>query len=152
MLAVVTYSASSRVVQDFTNDRTSLKKALHNILVGDQSSTLAAGGAVGEAGGTDANGMEIVTQDVSDAFTPDQTEFNIFNTDQKLGAIESLATMLRGVPGRKSVLHFSSGITRTGQENLRNTARGHRCRQPSRCVALHHGCARTCRTASRRRC
>ena len=61
--------------------------------------------------------MEIVTQDVSDAFTPDETEFNIFNTDEKLAAIESLATMLRSVPGRKSVIHFSSGITRTGQEN-----------------------------------
>jgi VWFA-related protein len=117
LIAVVTYSASLRVVQDFTNNRDSLKKVLHTILVGDQSSSLATTGAIGEAGGVDANGMEIVTQDVSDAFTPDETEFNIFNTDEKLAAIESLATMLRGVPGRKSVMHFSSGITRTGQEN-----------------------------------
>jgi VWFA-related protein len=117
LIAVVTYSASLRVTQDFTNNRDSLKKALRAILVGDQSSTLATNGAIGEAGGADANGMEIVTQDVSDAFTPDETEFNIFNTDEKLAAIESLATMLRSVPGRKSVLHFSSGITRTGQEN-----------------------------------
>ena len=117
LIAVVTYSSSLRVTQDFTNNRDSLKKALHTILVGDQSSNLAAQGAIGEAGGTDANGMEIVTQDVSDAFTPDETEFNIFNTDEKLAAIESLATMLRSVPGRKSVLHFSSGIARTGQEN-----------------------------------
>jgi VWFA-related protein len=117
LVAVVTYSASLRVVQDFTNDRDSLKKVLHAILVGEESSTLATAGTIGEAGGTDANGMEIVTQDVSDAFTPDETEFNIFNTDQKLAAIESLATLLRNVPGRKSVIHFSSGITRTGQEN-----------------------------------
>ena len=117
LIAVVTYSASLRVVQDFTNNRDSLKKVMRTILVGDQSSTLATTGTIGEAGGTDANGMEIVTQDVSDAFTPDETEFNIFNTDEKLAAIESLATMLRRVPGRKSVLHFSSGITRTGQEN-----------------------------------
>lgn len=117
LIAVVTYSASLRVTQDFTNNRDSLKKALRAILLGDQSSTLATNGAIGEAGGTDANGMEIVTQDVSDAFTPDETEFNIFNTDEKLAAIESLATMLRSVPGRKSVIHFSSGITRTGQEN-----------------------------------
>jgi VWFA-related protein len=117
LLAVVTYSASLRVNQDFTNSRDSLKRALRAILVGDQSSTLATNGTIGEAGGADANGMEIVTQDVSDAFTPDETEFNIFNTDEKLAAIESLATMLRNVPGRKSVIHFSSGITRTGQEN-----------------------------------
>jgi VWFA-related protein len=117
LVAVVTYSASLQVVQDFTNNRDSLRKVLHAILVGDQSSTLATTGAIGEAGGTDANGMEIVTQDVSDAFTPDETEFNIFNTDEKLAAIEALSTMLRNVPGRKSVIHFSSGITKTGQEN-----------------------------------
>src|SRR5271157_1270644 len=117
LVAVVTYSSSLRVVQDFTNSRDSLAKVLRAILVGEESSNLATVGTIGEAGGTDANGMEIVTQDVSDAFTPDETEFNIFNTDQKLAAIESLATMLRNVPGRKSVLHFSSGITRTGQEN-----------------------------------
>ena len=67
LIAVVTYSASLRVVQDFTNDRDTLKKALHTILVGDQASNLAAQGNIGEAGGVDANGMEIVTQDVSDA-------------------------------------------------------------------------------------
>ena len=117
LIAVVTYSSNLRVVQDFTNNRDSLAKVLRTILVGEESSNLATAGAIGEAGGTDANGMEIVTQDVSDAFTPDETEFNIFNTDQKLAAIESLATMLHQVPGRKNVIHFSSGISRTGQEN-----------------------------------
>ncbi|MGO8813814.1 MAG: VWA domain-containing protein [Terriglobia bacterium] len=117
LIAVVTYSSSLRVTQDFTNDRLSLRKALRAILVGEESSSVAAQGAIGAAGGTDANGMEIVTQDVSDAFTPDETEFNIFNTDEKLAAVQSLATMLRNVPGRKSVIHFSSGITKTGQEN-----------------------------------
>jgi len=117
LVAVVTYSSSLRVVEDFTNNRDSLKKIMHTILVGEESSALATTGAIGAAGGTDANGMEIVTQDLSDAFTPDETEFNIFNTDQKLAALESLAQMLRNVPGRKSVIHFSSGISRTGQEN-----------------------------------
>jgi len=117
LIAVVTYSSSLRMTQDFTNNRDSLKKALRAILVGEEPSTLASAGTTGEAGGTDANGMEIVTQDVSDAFTPDETEFNIFNTDEKLAAVESLANMLRSVPGRKNVIHFSSGITRTGQEN-----------------------------------
>ena len=117
LVAVVTYSSSLRVTQDFTNDRAALNKALRAIIVGDQSSNVATASATGAAGGTDASGMEIVAQDVSDAFTPDETEFNIFNTDEKLAAVESLATMLRKVPGRKNVIHFSSGITRTGQEN-----------------------------------
>jgi VWFA-related protein len=117
LVAVVTYSSNLRVVQDFTNNRDSIAKVLHAILVAEESSSLATAGTIGEAGGTDSSGMEVVTQDVSDAFTPDETEFNIFNTDRKLAAIESLANMLRKVPGRKNLIHFSSGITRTGQEN-----------------------------------
>ncbi len=117
LVAVVTYTSSLRVVQNFTNDRDALTKAMNGILLGEESSNLAANGSVGEAGTTDASGQEVVTQDVSDAFTPDETEFNIFNTDEKLAAVESLAEMLRGVPGRKSVIHFSSGITGTGIEN-----------------------------------
>jgi VWFA-related protein len=105
------------VVQNFTNDRAALTKSLNGILVGEESSNLASSGTVGAAGGTDALGQEIVTQDTSDAFTPDETEFNIFNTDEKLAAIQSLADMLRAVPGRKLVIHFSSGITGTGIEN-----------------------------------
>ena len=63
------------------------------------------------------SGMEVVAQDVSGAFTPDETGFNSFNTDQKLAAIESLATMLHQVPGRKNLIHLSIGVSRTGQEN-----------------------------------
>jgi VWFA-related protein len=117
LVAVVTYTSSLRVLQNFTNDRDTLARVLHAIQVGEESSALSAAGPDGEAGGTNAAGTEIVNQDLSDAFTPDETEFNIFNTDQKLAAIESLSRMLRDVPGRKSVLHFSSGITRTGQDN-----------------------------------
>ena len=117
LVAVVSYTSSLRVLQDFTNDRAALAKAIKSILVGEESSNLSAGGTVGEAGGTNASGGEIVAQDVSAAFTPDETEFNIFNTDQKLAAVESLARMLRALPGRKSVIHFSSGVERTGTEN-----------------------------------
>lgn len=117
LVAVVSYTSSLRVLQDFTNDRAALAKAIKSIIVGEESSNLAVAGTTGEAGGTTATGEEIVTQDVSAAFTPDETEFNIFNTDQKLAAIESLCRMLRALPGRKSVIHFSSGVERTGSEN-----------------------------------
>ncbi|MFB3921450.1 MAG: VWA domain-containing protein [Terriglobia bacterium] len=117
LVAVVTYTSSLRVLRDFTNDRDALSKAIKSILVGEESSNLAAAAATGEAGGTNAAGEEIVAQDVSAAFTPDETEFNIFNTDQKLAAVESLSRMLRALPGRKSVIHFSSGVERTGTDN-----------------------------------
>ncbi len=116
LVSVVTYSSNLRVAQNFTNDRDQLDAVLKSIQSGE-STSLAEAGSEGEAGGTNASGQEIVAQDVSAAFTPDETEFNIFNTDEKLAAIESLAQMLRGVPGRKSVIHFSSGLQRTGVDN-----------------------------------
>lgn len=116
LVAVVTYSSDLSVLQDFTNDRDVLMKAIKSIQIG-KSSTLASNGTVGEAGGTDSFGNTVVTQDTGDAFTPDETEFNIFNTDEKLSALQSLANMLRSVPGRKSVIHFSSGIEQTGVDN-----------------------------------
>ena len=116
LVAVVTYSSNLKVLQDFTNDRDALSKAIKSIQIG-QSSTLASSGSVGEAGGTDSSGNEIVTQDTGNAFTPDETEFNIFNTDEKLSALQSLANLLQAVPGRKSVIHFSSGIEQTGVDN-----------------------------------
>ena len=116
LIAVATYSSDLRVVQDFTNDRDALDKAIRSIAVGE-SSTLSQAGTEGAAGGTDESGNVIVNQDLSDAFTPDETEFNIFNTDEKLAAVQSLAEMLRAVPGRKIVIHFSSGIEQTGEDN-----------------------------------
>ncbi len=116
LVSIVTYSSDLRVARNFTNDRSELKKALHAIQVGE-TNALSQAGSTGEAGTTDAAGNTVVTQDLSDAFTPDETEFNIFNTDEKLSAIDSLADMLSGLPGRKNVIHFSSGIEQTGIEN-----------------------------------
>jgi VWFA-related protein len=116
LVAVVTYSSDLQLVQDFTNNKPLLSKDVKNILVGP-SSTLASNGSVGAAGGSDSFGNTIVTQNTGDAFTPDETEFNIFNTDEKLSALQSLAEMLQAVPGRKSVIDFSSGITQTGVDN-----------------------------------
>jgi VWFA-related protein len=116
LVAVVTFTSDLRIIQDFTNNRNVLSKAIKSIEIGP-SSTLASNGSEGAAGGTDSFGNSIVTQNTGDAFTPDETEFNIFNTDNKLAALESLADLLRVVPGRKSVIQFSSGITQTGVDN-----------------------------------
>ena len=116
LVALVTYTSDLRVIQNFTNNRSLLEKALKAVEVGN-SNDLATAGSVGAAGGLDASGNTIVTEDTSEAFTPDETEFNIFNTDEKLAAIESLSETLSGIPGRKNVIQFSSGIEQTGIEN-----------------------------------
>ena len=85
-------------------------------------------------GGVGGQGFEAgTTGDVEDtpdngaAFTPDDTEFNIFNTDRRLDALQTLADELGGIEQKKSVIYFSSGMNGTGLENraqLRNTING----------------------------
>lgn len=116
LVAVATYTSILNVNQDFTNDRDVLDKTLRSLRVGE-SSSLADSGTIGDAGTTNSEGEEVVNQDVSAAFTPDETEYNIFNTDEKLAAVESLAKLLKDIPGRKSVIHFSSGVQKTGVDN-----------------------------------
>ena len=66
---------------------------------------------------TAANGETAVTEDTGAAFTADDTEFNVFNTDRKLAAIEAICEVLDGIPGKKSLIQFTGGITQTGEEN-----------------------------------
>src|SRR5207245_4041461 len=63
-------------------------------------------------------------EDTQAAFTADESEFNIFNTDRKRSALESAAKMLGALPERKALVYFSSGVGKTGTENesqLRST-------------------------------
>ncbi|MFZ0035906.1 MAG: VWA domain-containing protein, partial [Candidatus Acidiferrales bacterium] len=63
------------------------------------------------------NGEYDVQEYTGAAYTADETEFNVFNTDQKLAAVEGLANVLGSIPGRKAIVQFTGGITQTGEEN-----------------------------------
>ena len=99
------------MLANFTNDRAVLKKAIAQ-LTADNSSNLAS-----PLYAAAANGEYDVQEYTGAAFTPDETEFNVFNTDQKLAAVEGLANVLGGIPGRKALVEFTGGITQTGEEN-----------------------------------
>jgi len=103
LLAIATYSSTLSLVQDLTNDRAVLLETLNSL-----SST--------ESG--DAATEDLSDADTSeDAFVPDTVQFNIFNTDRRLSALETLAKAYREFPERKSLIYFSSGVTTTGVEN-----------------------------------
>ncbi len=111
MMAIMTFSNELKVPQDFTDDRDALNKAIKNLTIGE-GSDMAVEGATADS---DDNG---------DAFTADDTEFNIFNTDRKLAALESATRMLGALPEKKALVYFASGVSRTGRENdaqLRST-------------------------------
>jgi hypothetical protein len=60
---------------------------------------------------------ECNSPDTQAAFVADETEFNIFNTDQKLAAIEKVARMLASLPEKKQLIYFNGGISKTGIDN-----------------------------------
>ncbi len=106
LVAVTSLGTSLEINQDFTSDRTQLRRTLDAL-----SPISGEGFAAGPTGTTEG------TPDTGQAFTPDDTEYNIFNTDRRLQALRSLSGMLRGFDQKKSVIYFSSGMDRTGIEN-----------------------------------
>ena len=115
LVAVMAFSNRLKVVEDFTSDRERLRKQIESFRIGE-ASELAAEGATAE----DVEEGE----DTGAAFTADETEFNIFNTDRKLGALEDAVRMLASLPEKKALVYFSAGVGRTGVENqsqLRST-------------------------------
>jgi VWFA-related protein len=106
LIAVASFSTSFSVDQDFTSDRAQL------------------GQAIDAYGGVGAQGFDVgTTGDVEDtpdsgnAFTADDTEFNIFSTDRRLDALQTLADQLSGIEQKKSVIYFSSGMSQQGTDN-----------------------------------
>ncbi len=112
LVAVAAFGNTLKVVANFTNDRELLKQSVDAIVPGHEAalSQLADAAAA-------ADGETQVSEDTGAAFTADDTEFNIFNTDRKLAAVEALCEVLEGIPGKKSIIQFTSGITQTGEEN-----------------------------------
>lgn len=105
LVGILTYTNQLRVMQDFTNDRELLLSEIQGFRVGE-----AAENAVDGATGADPT-------DDSGSFTPDETEFNIFNTDLKLMGLETAVKKLAMYPEKKALIYFSSGISRTGVDN-----------------------------------
>jgi len=104
LVAVIAYGTQLSIWENFTNDHDALIKAIDK-LSPNVNSELA------------ANDTDSIAQDTQAAFSADDTEFNTFNTDAKLEAMEGLANILSAIPGRKSVIDFTGGITQTGEEN-----------------------------------
>ncbi len=103
-VSVMTFSNGLKVLQDFTDDRDRLLEVVGKMAIGEGSEL------AGESAEED-------TEDDSGAFLADDAEFNIFNTDRKLSALETAAKKLGVFPEKKALIYFSSGVGRTGVEN-----------------------------------
>jgi VWFA-related protein len=106
MVSIVSLGSALLVNQDFTDDKTLLKKQLQ---------AFGEGSGQGYEEGT--TGTTEGTPDTGQPFTADDTEYNIFNTDRRLESLRSVAEKLSHMQQKKSLIYFSSGMDRTGIEN-----------------------------------
>jgi VWFA-related protein len=105
MVSIMVFGSELKTLQDFTADRELLISVVRNFHIGESS----------ELASMSDTGPD--SQDQSGMFTPDETEFNIFNTDRKLAALEDAARRLSQYPEKKALVFLSGGVEKTGVDN-----------------------------------
>jgi VWFA-related protein len=104
-MAILRYSGGSvDVLQDFTEDQNRLLSILQTMVVG-------------EGQGMDESTADASSSDAGAAFGQDDSEFNIFNTDRQLAALQTAANMLGQLSEKKSLIYFASGLRLNGLDN-----------------------------------
>ncbi len=96
--------ASVDTLQDFTADRSRLLSILETMVVGEGQ------------GDTDSV-SDASSADTGAAFGQDDAEFNIFNTDRQLAALQTAVETLAHLNEKKALLYFSSGLNLNGLDN-----------------------------------
>jgi VWFA-related protein len=109
LMAIMTFSSDIKVVEDFTGDRDQLTKDIKNLIIG-------------EGQGFDVTTADDSTSDTGAAFSQDDTEFNIFNTDRQLSALETAVKMLGSLNEKKALVYFTSGITKSADNQAQMQA------------------------------
>jgi VWFA-related protein len=105
LVAILRYnSASVDILQDFTSDRDRLLSVLQTMVVGE-----------GQDSAEDVD--DASSADTGAAFGQDDSEFNIFNTDRQLSALQTAARMLGQVQEKKSLIYFAGGLRLNGIDN-----------------------------------
>src|SRR5271157_4512370 len=103
LMAILSFSDGVHVLRDFTDNRDDLEKTVDKLFVGE------------------AQGFEFTDDDSSadtgTAFGEDDTEFNLFNTDRQLAALQTAAKMLGTLNEKKVLIYFASGLRLSGVDN-----------------------------------
>jgi VWFA-related protein len=105
LVSIMRYnSASVDVLQDFTADRGRLLSILQTMVVGE-----------GQDSADEID--DASSSDTGAAFGQDDAEFNVFNTDRQLSALQTAAGMLGRVAEKKSLIYFAGGLRLNGIDN-----------------------------------
>ena len=105
LVAIMRYQGGSvDILQDFSSDRNKLLSILLTM-------------TVGEGQGSAETVDDASSADTGAAFGQDDSEFNVFNTDRQLSALQTAATMLGQLNEKKSLIYFASGLRLQGVDN-----------------------------------
>ena len=117
LVGVVIFGTQLRVVTDFTNDRDLLDRAIDAVIPGKEAQLASLADAT--ATGNDS----VSTQDTGAAFSADETEFNVFNTDRKLAGLQWLPMCSATFPEENRSSNSPAASPRRAKKIARNCAR-----------------------------
>jgi len=104
LMAIIKYDGEAvRVVQDFTANRDDLLKQIDKMAIGDT--------------GLDELNTDSDAADTGSAFGEDDSEFNLFNTNRQLQALQTAVRMLGTLNEKKVLIYFASNLQLNGIDN-----------------------------------
>ena len=104
LMAIMAFNgASVQVLQDFTDKKDDLQTVINKLFIQDT--------------GLDELTNDDSTADTGAAFGEDDSEFNLFNTDRQLGALQTAVKMLGQLNEKKVLVYFASGLQLNGIDN-----------------------------------
>jgi VWFA-related protein len=108
MVAVATISTRLDVLSDFSADRTRAATALAKLGYTEGTATPP------PTASTVATDEQAAADDTT---SQDTADMDMFNNDVRLRALKALAETLSGIDQKKSILYFSAGMQRSGEDN-----------------------------------
>ena len=105
LVSLLRYSGGAvDVLQDFSSDRNKLLSILETLVVG-------------EGQGSVDSAQDASSVDIGAAFGQNDAEFNIFNTDRQLSALQTAAKLLSQLNEKKVLVYFAGGLRLNGTDN-----------------------------------
>ncbi len=104
LLAIIKYDGeATRVMVDFTDKRDELLTAINKMELADE--------------GLDEVNTDADAADTGSSFGEDDSEFNLFNTNRQLAALQNAVKMLGSLNEKKVLIYFSGGLQLNGIDN-----------------------------------
>jgi VWFA-related protein len=106
LIALVSLATNMRIDLDFSDDKTKVLNVLNAYTSGQ-----------GQGFDNGLTGSSEGAAETSGAFTADDTDYNTFNADRKLLALQAIMQSLGKISQKKAIIYFSNGISQNGVDN-----------------------------------